>query len=584
MVFYAPTGQAAELPYEVPESLAICEFLWTEHYERNPLGYSRPPFVCGLSGKEYSALEVRDRVDHLARSLSTDLGWHPNESSEWDKVVAIFGLNTIDTPTLAWAVHRLSGIVTPINAAYSAPEVTHQLKASGAKALFTCVPLLPLAREAAQQAGIPQDKVYLIDLPVEITGQTSLSNEFKTVNQLIQAGEKLPRLEALKWAEHQGSTQVAFLSYSSGTSGLPKGVMVSHRNIICNVLQITAQEKPYRDTQKGLGNVSDYTEIQLGLLPQSHIYGLTFLCHLSAYRGDSVIVFPKFELQQILNSVQQFRINTLFLVPPIIIAMTKNKKLVDKYDLSSVTCIYTGAAPLGVETAEEVHQQYPSWKIRQGYGLTESSPVISSTPHTDIVYGSSGCLLPLTEARLVSLEGNEITGYDQPGELLVKAPNVVLGYYENEKATRETFQDGWLRTGDEVLIRKSPQGNEHIFVIDRIKELIKVKGFQVAPAELEDHLLSHHSVADAAVVPIPDDKAGELPKAFIVKSPSVGIEENERVLKRDISKWVEEHMAKYKWLRGGIEFVDAIPRSPSGKILRRLLRDQHPGRKPVAKM
>lgn len=180
--------------------------------------------------------------------------------------------------------------------------------------------------------------------------------------------------------------------------------------------------------------------------------------------------------------------------------------------------------------------------------------------------------------RLVSAEGNEITDYDQPGELLVKSPAVVLGYLNNDKANRETFVwDGqgsrWMRTGDEAVIRKAPSGTEHVFIVDRIKELIKVKGLQVAPAELEAHLLTSPLVADCAVIPVPDDQAGEVPKAFVVKSPNVG-NKSDWLLKKEIQKHVEQHKSRHKWLKGGVEFIDAVPKSPSGKILRRLLRDK----------
>jgi acyl-CoA synthetase (AMP-forming)/AMP-acid ligase II len=212
-------------------------------------------------------------------------------------------------------------------------------------------------------------------------------------------------------------------------------------------------------------------------------------------------------------------------------------------------------------------------------GLTESSPVITITSGHDIWLGSSGCLIPSTEVRIVSPEGEEITGYDQPGELLVKGPNVVLGYVNNCKANRETFitDDAggrWLRTGDEAVIRKSPAGNEHVFIVDRIKELIKVKGFQVAPAELEAHLLTCPLVADCAVIPVPDERAGEVPKAFVVKSPNAGSEKSDLMHKEEILKHVEQHKSRHKWLKGGVEFISVVPKSPSGKILRRLLRDK----------
>ncbi|KAF2085447.1 acetyl-CoA synthetase-like protein [Saccharata proteae CBS 121410] len=574
MVFHPPPW-VPKLPFSPPDSISIYNFIFDENFGRHPLGYSFPPFTCGLSGKEYSALDVKDRVEALARGLAKELGWSPNQGTEWDKVIGVFSVNTIDTLTLAWATHRLGGLQTPANAAYSAPEIEFQLKDSGAKCLFTCVTLLDTALEAAQKAGIPKNRIYFLDLPKEATGGKSVPSEFKTVDQLIQEGSNLPRLDPLRWKAGDGAKKTAFLCYSSGTSGLPKGVMISHKNVIANTMQITAFDKPSRDRKIPPGTQSDYTDTLLGLLPMSHIYGLVVVCLVSAYRGDRVVVLPKFEMKPYLNSIQQFKINTLYLVPPIIIMMAKSKSLLDQYDLSSVDAIFTGAAPLGQETAEDLAKQYPKIIMRQGYGLTETSTVVCSTSTDDVWFGSSGSLVPGVEAKLVSLEGNEITGYDQPGELVVKSPSVTLGYLNRPDATKETFQDGWMRTGDEAVVKKSPQGYEHIFIVDRIKELIKVKGLQVAPAELEAHLLTHPAVNDCAVIPVPDERAGEVPKAFVVKSSSVGLEESDRMVARDIKKHVEKHKSRHKWLAGGVEFVDVIPKSPSGKILP-IMSAQHP--------
>ncbi|TAQ86621.1 hypothetical protein B7494_g5056 [Chlorociboria aeruginascens] len=514
MVFLPPKV-VPKLPWDPPDSIPISQFMLDDSCGRHPLKSSRNPFTCGLSGKTFSATDQVDRVGYLARALAKEFEWEPNKGTEWDKVIGIFALNTLDSMTLAYAVHRLSGVVSPANAAYSASELTFQLKSSGAKALFT----------------------------------------------------KEPELEALKWEKGQGARQTAYLCYSSGTSGLPKGVMISHRNVISNIMQISAHEKNKRDTR------TEFTEVCLGLLPLSHIYGLVVVAQASTYRGDGIIILPKFEFKSYLNTIQKYKIQTLYLVPPIIIQMTKNQDVVSKYDLSSVNSVFTGAAPLGAQTAQDLLKMYPSWKIRQGY-------VVTSSIEDDIHFGSSGCLLPGYKAKIISLEGHEITGYDQPGELVVQSPSVVLGYLNNDKANKETFLDDtdglgrWMRTGDEALFRKSPKGNEHVYIVDRIKELIKVKGLQVAPAELEAHLLAHPSVADCAVIQVPDDAAGEVPKAFVVKASSIGLEDNDRLLARDIAKHVEQHKARHKWLKGGVEFVDIIPKSPSGKILRRLLRDR----------
>lgn len=570
---FTPPSWVPRLPFDPPDTIPISQFMLDDKYGRCPLKESRNPFTCGLSGKTYTALEMVDRVDYLARALSKEFGWQPNSGTEWDKVIGIFALNTVDSMTLAYAVHRLSGIASPANAAYSASELEFQLKSSGAKALFTCMPLLETSLQAAKAAGIPNNRVYILEMPKEFSGNKSIP--FKTVGQLIEAGGKLPELEPLNWEKGQGARQTAYLCYSSGTSGLPKGVMISHQNVIANVMQIAAFEKPTRDKRPGRGS-----EVVLGLLPLSHIYGLVVVAQASTWRGDGCIILPKFELQSYLQTIQTHKIETLYLVPPIIIGMAKNQPTCSKFDLSSVKSVFTGAAPLGAETAEELQGLYPSWNIRQGYGLTETSTVVCSTPEDDIWFGSSGSLLPGFTAKIMSLEGVEITGYDQPGELVVQSPSIVLGYLNNDKANKDTFLDDtdgkgrWMRTGDEAVIRKAPSGHEHVFIVDRIKELIKVKGLQVAPAELEAHLLTHPSVADCAVIPVPDDAAGEVPKAFIVKAGSVGLEENDRMVVRDICKHVELHKARHKWLKGGVEFVDVIPKSPSGKILRRLLRDK----------
>ncbi|OKL57701.1 hypothetical protein UA08_07065 [Talaromyces atroroseus] len=570
MVFYPPRSVP---PLSIiPDDVAICDFMLSDEHGRYPLHKSPDPFTCGLTGKSYSWLEVKERVDCLSRALASEFNWSPNKGTEWDKVAACFLVNTIDTLTLFWAIHRLGGVATPANAAYSASELTYQLKDSKASALFTCLPLLGTALKAAGQAGIPKNRIYIVDLPSEFVCGAKVPPHFRTLDQLILAGKSSPKVEQLRWSPGQGARTTAFVCYSSGTSGLPKGVMISHRNVIANATQICTFEKTFRPAvQEGHQN-TPFSEVALGLLPQSHIYALVYTCHALPYRGDSVIVLPKFELKLFLNAIQRFHISILFLVPPIIITMLRNKDLLKEYDLSSVTSIFTGAAPLGAETSREVQDMFPRWAIRQGYGLTETATVVCATLPTDIWFGSSGNVLPGVEMRIISPDGKEILKYDTPGELLVRSPSVVLGYLRNEKATKETFQDGWIHTGDEAMIRLGPQKTEHVWIVDRIKELIKVKGLQVAPAELESHLLEHSMVADCAVIGVPDEAAGEIPKAFVVKSPSA--QPDDAAATEALKKHVEDHKARHKWLKGGVQFVDIIPKSPSGKILRRLLKDQ----------
>ncbi|KAF4472862.1 amp-binding enzyme [Fusarium albosuccineum] len=565
MVF-TPPAWVPELPIDPPDSVTVAEFMRHEKFGRHPIPKSRNPYTCGLTGKTYTWPEVIEREDCLARALGRVLDFKPREGSEWDKVVGLFSLNTIDYVPLTHAVHRLNGIVTPSSAVYSATELEHQLRSAGAKALVTCIPLLETAVKAADAAGIPRDHVFILQMP-----NITKSVPFKTIDDLIEEGRNLPELEPLKWAKGQGARQVAYLCYSSGTSGLPKAVMISHRNIIANILQKTTFESVPR---KAYGIV---TQVMLGLLPFSHIYGLVLITHVGTFRGDEIIVQPRFELKSFLAAVQRFKIEQLSLVPPILIQILNNRELCQKHDLSSVRFIYTGAAPLGPETTDRLIKQYPKWRIGQGYGLTETATVVTSTSELDILMGSGGSLVPATRAKILDPEGNEITDYETPGELLLQSPSVVLGYLNNVKATAETFiwdDDGrWIRTGDEVLVRKSPAGNEHFVIVDRIKELIKVNGHQVAPAELEAHLLSHPYVNDCAVIQIPDERAGEVPKAFVLKAKEAAGKSDKEV-EEAIHKYVQEHKSRHKWLKGGIQFVDVIPKSPTGKILRRVLRDQ----------
>ncbi|EEP79140.1 hypothetical protein UREG_03986 [Uncinocarpus reesii 1704] len=556
MGFRGPSWVPPASTISIPDSIPISEFILDEDHGRACLADSKKPFVWGNTGDGYNALEV-------------------------------------DFFPLAWAVHRLSGIASLASTAYSVDELTHQLRASKVQALFTCLPLLDTALKAAANCGIPRSHVYLLDMPQDHVGNIAKPQGFVSVNKLIEQGSKLEELEPLKWKRGQAVQQCAYLCFSSGTSGLPKGVMISHMNVISQVSLFKLFESRTR--------TPDQKDTVLGLLPFNHLFGLAVF-HSAFYRGESVVVLPKYELATLLEAIELCRINVLYVVPPIIIAMVKNGKLMKKHDLSSVRHIITGAAPLGNETAEDLHRLYPTWSILQAYGeyirlilhvglrsntqegLTETTAVATHTSPHDIFFGSSGCLLPLLEARLVTPDGADVEEYDTPGELLLRGPTIVLGYLNNEAANKETFQDGWLRTGDEAVFRKSHNGEDHVFIVDRIKELIKVKGFQVAPAELEAHLLTYPAVDDVAVIGVQDDSAGEVPKAFVVKAS--GVEGDDQTLIRDIQKHVQDHKAHYKWLSGGIEFIDSIPKSASGKILRRYLRDREreARRKIIAKL
>jgi len=342
------------------------------------------------------------------------------------------------------------------------------------------------------------------------------------------------------------------LPYSSGTTGLPKGVMLSHRNIVANILQIYDHDKTSSDNSF------------VGLLPFYHIYGMTVVLFYGMYLRIPTYVMDHFELPRFLNLITKKKITDLHLVPPVCVALAKHP-LVDQYDLKHVKYILSGAAALSSDI-EKLLSKRLGIPVRQGYGMTETSPVTHISPFVNNKSGSIGKLLVNQELKLVSYDGSERTvGVGEEGEMCVKGPNLMLGYWKNEKATKNTMDsDGFLKTGDIATVDE----DGFYFIVDRMKELIKFKGLQVAPAELEGILLSHPDISDCAVVGKQDEYAGELPTAYIV------LKDKHKVTEDEIHNFVNQKVASHKKLRGGIFFITAIPRSSSGKILRRVLKEQ----------
>jgi acyl-CoA synthetase (AMP-forming)/AMP-acid ligase II len=322
--------------------------------------------------------------------------------------------------------------------------------------------------------------------------------------------------------------------------------MITHGMAVANLCQSSV---PHR---------VDPGDVVFCLPPLFHVYG-TFILGLVLAGGGTLVMMPRFDLATFLAAVQRHKVTRAYLVPPVVLALV-NDPIVDTYDLSTLTCICSGAAPLGPDLARRCQQRL-GCSVVQGYGLTETSPVTHLVPVTGrrIKPGSVGPCVPNTACRVVDLETGADLGPNQRGEVLVRGPQVMKGYLNRPDATAATIDaDGWLRTGD--VGYADEEGD--FFLIDRLKELIKYKAYQVAPAELETVLLSHPAVADAAVIPSPDDEAGEVPKAFVVLKEGVSAEE--------LMWFVAERVAPYKKVRR-MEFIDQIPKSPSGKILRRIL-------------
>jgi acyl-CoA synthetase (AMP-forming)/AMP-acid ligase II len=321
--------------------------------------------------------------------------------------------------------------------------------------------------------------------------------------------------------------------------------MLTHHNLVSNIKQMEGM------------SYFEQTDTLVCVLPLFHIYGLVVVMNMGLYTGATIVTMPRFDLEAFLQILQDYEVTMAHLVPPILLALSKNP-IVDNYKFPQLKTLFSGAAPLGEELTRACMDRM-GCLVRQGYGMTETSPVTHSSPAEGIKFGSVGVLAPNTECKLVSIETGEMVGPNERGEVCVRGPQIMKGYLNRPEATASTIdREGWLHTGDIGYVDE----DGHFFIVDRAKELIKYKGFQVAPAELEATLLSHPCVGDAAVIPCPDEEAGEVPKALVVLKQETSAEE--------ILEFVAERVAPYKRIRH-LEFIEQIPKSPSGKILRRVL-------------
>jgi acyl-CoA synthetase (AMP-forming)/AMP-acid ligase II len=502
MIFTSPYPDV-----DVP-SVALTDFV----LERSDEYGDKPALIDGPSGRTYTHAETARAVRAAAGALAA-------RGLRRGDVVALFAPNSPEYAIVFHAVAAIGGVVTTINPSYTVDELAFQLGHSGARALFAAPDVLDRARAAAQRAGAPD--VYV------------LGDELRDGRAPFDGPDP---------------DDLVALPYSSGTTGLPKGVMLSHRNLVANILQSSAQQPVTED------------DTLIGVLPFFHIYGLTVVMNAVLRNGATVVTMPRFDLEGYLQLVEAHRATKAHLVPPIVLALAKSP-LVERYDLSSLQLVNSGAAPLSAEVAETAAARV-GCPVVQGYGMTESSPVTHVTPTDPRRHraGTIGPPVPNTECKIAGLPGGAELDAREEGEVCVRGPQVMRGYLDDAEATADTIDaDGWLHTGD--VGRADADG--YVVLVDRVKELIKYKGYQVAPAELEALLVEHPAVAEAAVIGRPDDKAGEVPVAFVALAGEATPEE--------ISAFVAERVAPYKKLRA-LEIVDEIPKSPSGKILRRLLR------------
>ena len=493
----------------------------------------KPALIDGPTGRTLTYGQLAEGVRQVAAGL-TRLGFRKGE------VFAIYSPNVPEYAVIFLAVAALGGINTTANPLYTADELATQLRDSHARFLVTVPAFLDKAREAAARSGVEGVFVF---------GTAEGARPFA---ELYEAGGEPPAVRI------DPAADVVALPYSSGTTGLPKGVMLTHRNLVANLSQFS-----------GIPNFECFGErdVVMAVLPFFHIYGMVVIMMAGLAGGSTIVIMPRFDLMEFLGLVQKYRASILPLVPPIVLGMVKHPA-VAQFDLRSVRLVFSGAAPLGEDIARALGDKL-GCPVIQGYGMTEASPVthVSPTRNAPFKPGSAGCIVPNTEVRIVDV----VTGEDVPpgkdGELFIRGPQIMKGYLNQPAETAACLDaEGWYHTGDVGFV----DSEGFFFIVDRTKELIKYKGLQVAPAELEALLLTHPAVLDTAVVRTADEEAGEVPKAYVVLRP----DDASRATTADtIMGWVAGRVAPHKRIRH-IEFIDQIPKSASGKILRRLLMER----------
>ena len=508
-------------PVEIPHS-DLTDFVLARA-ATDPL---RVAFIDGTTGASMTYGELDFAVRRLAGGLVA-AGLVPGE------VLAIMAPNCPEYGVVFHGVAMAGGIVTTVNPTYTADEVRHQLTDAGATRLVTVPAFLDTASAAAE--GTEVRGIFVLgDAPADSTARPLAELMGEPLNEQVPVSVD----------------DVVVIPYSSGTTGLSKGVELTHRNLVANVIQSQAVI--------ALAEGESFVAV----LPFFHIYGMQVLMNMGLAAGATIVTMPRFDLEQFLAHHQEHELTRAFVAPPMVVALAKHP-LVDEYDLSSLRMVFSGAAPLSAELAAEAGTRLDC-EVVQGYGMTELSPVTHATPSGDFVPGSVGVTVPNTELRIVDVETGADLGVDRDGEVWVRGPQVMKGYLNNPEATASTVDnDGWLHTGDIGHV----DDNGHLFVVDRLKELIKYKGFQVPPAELEGVLLEHPGIADAAVVGRPDEEAGEVPVGYVVLKTDVG-----DVTPDQIRTYVAERVARYKQL-ADVVVIEEIPKSASGKILRRVLKD-----------
>lgn len=497
----------------------------------------------GSTGETRTFSDYHSRMSSIASALKIEYRLKPDET------VALFSLNNVDYLPICLAVGLCGSKVTPINPLFTANELSKILVSSESRILFAHAKLLPIALEAARSAPCVEHIVVIPDVRLEAVLPEGVEH--------LKSLSEYENVEDSHYHVSDPKNHPWLLPYSSGTTGLPKGCMLSHSNMVVNLLQFDGVEK--RDFLQEHKLISP--------LPFFHIYGMMASLLYCGWRGQEIITMSdRFDIERFCQLVQENKPQRAHLVPPIILGLAKHP-IIDNYDMRSLEMIISAAAPLGKDTVEAVQKRL-NLEIKQAWGMSELSPLGTAAADLDRRVGSIGRLLPSTIGKVIDAETGESLGSNKPGELCIKGPQVMMGYFNDIEKTKECLSDdGWLRTGDLAYYDE----DDFFYITDRIKELIKVRGFQVAPAELEGLILRNEHVQDVAVVQVPDEASGELPRAYVVLAPSA---EATEVTEEYLKDWVKERVAPHKRIDGGVVFTEKIPKSASGKILRRILREE----------
>ncbi|MEM3564481.1 MAG: AMP-binding protein [Candidatus Jordarchaeaceae archaeon] len=502
-------------------------------------------------GTEIPFKEVKDNADRFATVLA-EMGVKKGDR------VCLYLENSPQFVMAYYGALKAGAIVVPANPMFKEMELEYQLSDSGSETIVALDHLYPYVEKVRDKVGLKN--VFLTNIgeyfPEEPTLpiMDALKVEKKTYPRTIDFLEKLeetkPNPPKLKFNPKE---DLALLQYTAGTTGMPKGAMITHSNIMTNVY----------GGSKWVGTTDK--DISVGVLPFFHATGMVHSMCNPILVGATSVVLARFDLAAFLEAISKYRCTLWVGITTIAvaIAMFADPK---KYDLTSLRCSFAGGAPLGQEVIKKYKEVTGSDMI-EGYGLSESISQVTVNPVDKPKYGSVGIPVFDVDAKVVDSEtGTKELGFDQEGELIFKGPQIMKGYWKNPEKTKETLRDGWLYTGDIGKMDK----DGYIWIVGRKKEMINVSGYKVWPFEVEDFLYKHEAVQEVGVVGVPDEYRGETVKAVIVLKP----EYRGKVTEEDIIKWAKEKMAAYKYPRI-VEFKDSLPKSGAGKILRRVLLEEH---------